>query len=138
MAAPSGSILSRLAHSHPGVLKGTTTTPAAAFLMTDLRTVVKLIRYTPDECAAVSAHARACGLPVARYVRETSLGVIPRVRRSHTNAELIRQLASIGNNLNQLAHVANATGDLPAYTLLSESVQQVLRCIRHLDQFTKR
>ena len=97
-----------------------------------LRTVVKLIRYTPDECADVSAHALACGLPVARYVRETSLGAIPRVRRSYQHAELIRQLASIGNNLNQLARVANTTGQMPAYTLLSETAQQVVQCIRQL------
>jgi hypothetical protein len=51
-------------------------------------------------------------LPIARFVRESSLGAVPRARRQPFADELIRHLARIGNNLNQLAYVANATGRL--------------------------
>lgn len=101
--------------------------------MAETRSVVKLIRYTPTELAAVVEHARACGMPVARYVRETSLGAIPRVRRTYAHAELIRQLAHIGNNLNQLAHHANATGRVPDAGFLREAVHAVLRAIATLE-----
>jgi Bacterial mobilisation protein (MobC) len=101
--------------------------------MADKRTAMKLIRFTPAEIEAVAAHARACGQPVARYIRETALGAVPRIRRSQGNAELIRQLAGLGNNLNQLATVANATGYLPQETALRDAVHAILHAIRTVD-----
>lgn len=94
---------------------------------------MKLIRYTSAEVTTVADHARACGLPFARYVRETSLGVVPRIRRSQANAKLIRQLAHIGNNLNQLAHVANATGRIVQEAALTDAVKTVLATIARID-----
>lgn len=67
------------------------------------RTAAKLIRYTPEEINLVADRARACGRPVACYVRECSLGALPRARRAHGDAEVIRSLARIGNVLSDLA-----------------------------------
>jgi Bacterial mobilisation protein (MobC) len=69
------------------------------------RTIGKLIRFRPDELAIIAERACTCGAPVARYIREAALGVTPCAGRTQANAELIRHLARIGNNLNQLARV---------------------------------
>lgn len=132
MALPSVSYLSRLTHSHLRCSRELQLhTKRCA--MTETRSIVKLIRYTPSEHQAVANHARACGLPFARYVRETSLGAIPRIKRTNANAELIRQLSHIGNNLNQLARIANTANELPARSLLTDAIHAVLNCIRKLD-----
>lgn len=74
-----------------------------------IRRILRMvIRLRPDELATIAERADSCGTPAARYVRETALGVTPRARRTQTNAELIRQLARIGNNLNQIARAVNA------------------------------
>src|SRR5580704_4474255 len=74
---------------------------------------VRKIRFTHEEWTTIEARAADCGTPPARYVRETALGATPRVRRSQGNAELIRQLGHIGNNLNQLAFLANDLQQVP-------------------------
>ena len=101
--------------------------------MADNRTVVKLIRFTPAENQTVTEHAHACGLPVARYVRDTALGAIPRVRRSHKNAEIIRQLGSLGNTIQHLASIADATGLLSQETVLRNVLHAILRAISMID-----
>ncbi len=72
------------------------------------------VRFSDEELAALRERARACGRPVARYVRETALGSVPKARRLGAEQELIRHLARIGNNLNQLAREANAAARFPA------------------------
>jgi hypothetical protein len=101
--------------------------------MADKRTVVKLIRFTPAESQAVTEHAHACGLPVARYVRDTALGAIPRIRRSHKNAEVIRQLGSLGNTIQHLAAVANATGLLSQEMALRDALHAILQAISTIE-----
>jgi len=103
-------------------------------LPTRRRRVRVMIRYREGEAVAVRERARVCGLPLARYVREVSLGAVPRERRHRSVDELIRQLARIGNNLNQLAHEAHARDLFPmaarvdlALTELRGAIQQVAR-----------
>jgi hypothetical protein len=92
------------------------------------RTVRVPVRYAPTELEIVRERARTCGLPVARFVREASLGAVPRARRLPLADELIRHLARIGNNLNQMAFVANATDRLPAEKVL-DAVLDELRAV---------
>jgi hypothetical protein len=101
--------------------------------MADKRTVVKLIRFTLAESQAVTEHAHACGLPVARYVRDTALGAIPRIPRSNKNAEVIRQLGSLGNTMKQLASVANATGHLPQEAALHDVLHTILQALSTIE-----
>ncbi|MEJ7813047.1 MAG: plasmid mobilization relaxosome protein MobC [Gemmatimonadaceae bacterium] len=65
---------------------------------------------TADELARVVARAAECGRTPARFIREVSLGAVPKTRRSRDADQMIRQRARIGNNLNQLAREANASG----------------------------
>ena len=70
--------------------------------------------------------ARACGRPVARYAREVLLGATPRARRNTSADEALRQLARVGNNLNQLAHIANATERLPIEAKLDSALAELM------------
>lgn len=97
------------------------------------RTAKKLVSYTPEEFAQVLERAAACGLPLARYIRETSLGAVPRARRGRAENQAIRELTRIGNTLNQLGHVANATGRLDEARYVREVLAGVLDAARRLD-----
>jgi Mobilization protein NikA len=72
------------------------------------RTLVRSTRFTPEEWARLEERARLCGLAPARYLREVALGFEPKVRAGAIERQLLYHLARIGNNLNQLAHAANA------------------------------
>jgi hypothetical protein len=98
--------------------------------MTELRTRMMLVRFTSAEFDRVRAAAQAAGRPLARYVRETTLGAVPRARRHHAIDEVLRHLARIGNNVNQLAHVANATDRFPTEAKL-DAVLAELRATVH-------
>jgi hypothetical protein len=90
------------------------------------RTQSLRLRLTPAEAAAVSARAAQAGLSVGAFLRALALGAPgPRaVRRPAVEkAELARALGLLGRyggNLNQLAHVANATGAMPTAAELDQ------------------
>lgn len=91
------------------------------------------IRFTPEEWATIVARAADCGTPPARYVREAALGETPRVRRPQANAELLRHLARIGNNLNQLIHLANVHNELPSESRLNAVLEALLDAARTVE-----
>jgi hypothetical protein len=97
------------------------------------RTVGKLIRFRPDELATIAERAGACGAPVARYIREVALGVTPRARRTEATAELIRQLARIGNNLNQLTRAASDGRGLGDAARLHALLDELVATIRRVE-----
>ncbi len=70
--------------------------------------LIRRIRYSRDQWAHIEVQAGQCGLPASTYVRVTSLGAIPRTRRSVNSQDVAYHLAKIGTNINQLAHRANA------------------------------
>ena len=85
-------------------------TPVAGALMADGRTVMVAARVTPAEHAAWQAKAAAVGVSPSRRLR-------PAMARTRTwtaaaadvERERTRQVARIGNNLNQLARWATPT-----------------------------
>ncbi|MDQ2891182.1 MAG: MobC family plasmid mobilization relaxosome protein [Gemmatimonadota bacterium] len=94
---------------------------------------VRKIRFTSEEWTTIVARAADCGTPPARYVRKTALGAVPRVRRLQANAELIRQLARIGNNLNQLAYVANDLGRVGEEAHFHAVLDEVIATIKRVE-----
>jgi hypothetical protein len=81
--------------------------------MPERRTAAKLIRFHPDELACITERARACGRTPARFIRETSLGAIPKPRHHAATGALLRELGRIGHCLDELARMAEA-GQHPA------------------------
>ena len=79
------------------------------------RTAFLGIQLTPSERGALGAAAAMHGAPnLSTYARELlfrrSAVVVAATRRNPEAAALLRELSAIGNNLNQLAHRANAAG----------------------------
>lgn len=106
--------------------------PISRGATTERRTSAKLIRFSPDELRIVVDRARAAGRPVACYVRESSLGACPRVRKTELSDSLIHILAQLGNRLTELSRVAKAHG-LGRADDFERAVGELLDVIRHLD-----
>ena len=91
------------------------------------------IRYTHAEWATVVRRARECGKPPARYVREVSLGAVPKAKRSVADAELIREIGRIGNTLHQLAKVAAERDVSLRPEALADALAELLAAVRRID-----
>ena len=77
--------------------------------MPERRTAAKLIRFHPDELACITERARACGRTPARFIRETSLGAIPKPRHHAATDAVLHDMARIGRCLDELARLAEAS-----------------------------
>lgn len=81
-----------------------------------------MLRLSESEYQKISEN---CPMPVARFIRETALdnSIVRRITPPRVDPKLIRQIAFIGNNLNQLtklSHQKNNNNELDNLTLLSE------------------
>jgi hypothetical protein len=86
------------------------------------------LRVSATDKRAIAAKAKRAGLSVGDYMRRAALGktIVERVP-----PELRRQLGTAGNNLNQLARLANS-GKLPGIGIeaLNELVERLLKTLR--------
>jgi predicted DNA-binding protein len=64
-------------------------------------------RFTREQMEALRAHARACGLPPTTYIRQIILGAKPIARMPDVRLA-IAAINRVGNNLNQLVHLAHS------------------------------
>lgn len=77
------------------------------------------VRCTDTEYEKLNALAERAGVPVGPYLRAVALGSkVPRAARRPTVervalAQVLGALGRVGSNVNQLARVANTTGELP-------------------------
>ena len=87
------------------------------------KTVTTTIRLTPDERAAVAAAADAQGLGPSTFARNATLKAAgrtpPAIRKRHDAVAgvigpVLGELGRIGSNINQIARVANSTGNVSA------------------------
>ena len=81
-----------------------------------------MLRLTDSEYQKISEN---CQMPIARFIRESALGnaVVRRITPPKVDPKLVRQIAFIANNLNQLtklSHQKNNNNELDNLTLLSE------------------
>jgi hypothetical protein len=61
-----------------------------------------------------------------------ALGSIPRARPRRIEQEAVYQLSKIGNNLNQLARLANASGEIRQAQRLEQVLEELLDAVRVL------
>lgn len=102
------------------------------------------VRVTEGEHRGLVERAEGRGVSVARLLIDSALGVPPLPPARHAlpagTQECFDQLdaawrgldglwkdlnSRVGNNLNQLAHVANETGQVPSYELLASAVAEL-------------
>lgn len=99
-----------------------------ASLRPELRTGLLQIRCQAGELERWRAKASGLGVNLSQLIRSALDGVaVPRSRRSsrvETDPVLLRQLALIGNNLNQLARWANRDhGGVPAVAVVARLIE---------------
>jgi hypothetical protein len=73
-------------------------------------------RFTEEQFLALAQYALDCGLPLTAFIRQVVLGFKPRRRRPLADSAILA-INRVGNNLNQLVHLAH-TGILLAPELL--------------------
>lgn len=90
------------------------------------------IRYTSAEWSAIVERARRCGRPPARYVRESSLGAVPKSRRGREHDELVYELGRIGTTLARLAAEPREKGVNGCGPALQSVLDELLATVRRL------
>ncbi len=87
-----------------------------------------------QELQYLKEQAAISGLGIDPFIRQLIMGVELRPRPPDTYAALLRELSAIGNNVNQLAHQANARGEAARaeITETARLVWQMVRLIREV------
>lgn len=90
-----------------------------------VRLNAKELRYLDDQ-------VQKSGFSREEYLRSLICGAEVKAKPCEHHAELLRKIAGLCNNANQLAHVANASG-----TASAESIKEMLRISKETRQMVK-
>jgi ApbE superfamily uncharacterized protein (UPF0280 family) len=92
------------------------------------------IRLTDKEKAYLEKQARTAGLKIEPYIRALIAGNEIKARPPEIWVEVVRQLSAIGNNINQNARIANATGTISQNTVnaLIENQNKIWELVKGL------
>ena len=93
------------------------------------RTIRCQVRFHPEEYGRVERLAGTLTLPLARYLREASVGY---ELRSRSDGATIRRLTRIGNELNQLTRLAHVTRKIDPDDRLQPILGQINRTLDQL------
>ena len=96
------------------------------------KTEIVSVRMSPDELRAIRQRADDYGKCLSTYMRIVALGSIPRARPRRIEEKAVYELGKIGNNLNQLARIANSTGRLGSAHHLQQALEKLLDAVRIL------
>lgn len=90
------------------------------------------VRFTEEEYAALKGKCEIAGMKMEPFVRALVEGCRIKPAPPNSYNKLRQQLAAIGNNLNQLTHIANATGRVSASQLdrAQSLLEDMWRCVR--------
>ena len=90
------------------------------------RTYKKLLRLNQDERERLRYLSKSTGLNQEQVLRKVLMDAPLLERPTADYIKMSRQIAALGNNLNQLAHIANASGKVSNTDLLT--AKQMLPC----------
>ena len=85
------------------------------------RNIQKIVRFSRDEAQDLQKKAKKACLSEAGLIRLLLRGYEPREKPDERVYDVMRELSSIGNNINQLAVKANALGFVDAPQLKKEA-----------------
>ena len=96
------------------------------------RTQQITVRLTKQEKSHLDKQVRLAGMKIEPFVRNLIAGSNIKERPAEYWGEMIRQLSAIGNNINQIAHIANATeridiGELQETQRLMKEVWKIVK-----------
>ena len=93
------------------------------------------VRFTEEEYAALKGKCEIAGMKMEPFVRALVEGCRIKPAPPNSYNKLRQQLAAIGNNLNQLTHIANATGRVSASQLdrAQSLLEDMWRCVTDTD-----
>lgn len=87
---------------------------------------------TDREYQHLKQQVEITGLKIDPFIRQLIMGIDLRPRPPDTYAALLRELSAIGNNINQLAHQANARGEATR-----EEIADAARLVRQMARLVK-
>ena len=90
------------------------------------------VRLNARELRILEEQVEKSGLPREEFLRSLIVGAEIRAKPCEHHADLLRKVAGLCNNANQLAHVANATGRAD-----TASVQEMLRISKEVWKIVK-
>ena len=90
------------------------------------------VRFTEEEYAALKGKCEIAGMKMEPFVRALVEGCRIKPAPPDSYNKLRQQLSAIGNNLNQLTHIANATGRVSASQLdrAQSLLEDMWHCVR--------
>ena len=91
------------------------------------KTIKKDFRFSPEEYNTLCNNAERCGLTHSAYLRHLINGYKPKEKPDKEFYDVLRQLSSISNNLNQLTAKANSLGfiDIPILKKMSDEISNL-------------
>lgn len=90
------------------------------------------LRLNANEYAHLKQQTETSGLKMEPLLRRLILGLDLRPRPPDTYAALLRELSAIGNNVNQLAHQANARDEAT-----QDEIREAARLVRQAARLVK-
>lgn len=96
------------------------------------RSVSSMVRFTSDEWHTIADRARVCGRVPAVYIREAALGAAPKARRVPEHADLVRQLADLGNTLTALVQATRSGAHDDVAQATERVLDNVLDAVRRV------
>lgn len=91
-----------------------------------------IIRFTDSEYTDLRNKADAAGLKMSPLIRQIITGCEIKPRPPDCYKDLVREIAAIGNNINQITHLANSTGYVSRTQVekLAELMKEIWRLVR--------
>lgn len=99
------------------------------------RTTAVLVRLSEKEKEHLKSQAAACALKMEPYIRKLIMGKEVRPRPPDEYVRLLREINAIGNNINQIAHIANAEQKISESKInevlhLQNEIMRMVRSVR--------
>jgi len=99
------------------------------------RTTAVLVRLSEKEKEHLKSQAAACALKMEPYIRKLIMGKEVRPRPPDEYVRLLREINAIGNNINQIAHIANAEQHISESKInevlhLQNEIMRMVRSVR--------
>lgn len=99
------------------------------------RNTAVLVRLSEKEKEHLKSQAAACALKMEPYIRKLIMGKEVRPRPPDEYVKLLREINAIGNNINQIAHIANAEQHISESKInevlhLQNEIMRMVRSVR--------